>query len=81
MAQVKNLRSRLAAYAYLARFEWMLRRIEQDQYYLRPEYPERKSLKAGLWMAWRVFTSIANFPWMKLEPGKQVALLDRIEER
>jgi phytoene/squalene synthetase len=81
MAQVENPRARLAAYAYLARFEWMLRRIEQDQYYLRPEYPERKSVKAGLWIAWRVFTSIANIPWVKLELGKQVALSDRIEER
>jgi phytoene/squalene synthetase len=81
MAQVKNLRSRLAAYAYLARFEWMLRKIEQDQYYLRPEYPERKSLKAGLWMAWRMLTSMVNIPWVNLEPAKQMALSDRCEER
>jgi hypothetical protein len=30
MAQVKNLRCRLAGIAYMARFEWMLRVIERD---------------------------------------------------
>lgn len=52
MSQVKNLRCRLAGYAYTARFEWILRAIGHDNYRLRPDYSERKSLKAGLWMAW-----------------------------
>lgn len=61
-AQIKNLRCRLAVYAYTARFEWMLRTIERDQYCLRSEYPERKSLLAGLWMMWRTLTSMFALP-------------------
>lgn len=56
--QIKNLRCRLAGFAYIARFEWMLKAIEMDGYRLRPEYPERKSLKAGLWMVWCALTSM-----------------------
>ena len=81
MTQVKNMRCRLAGFTYLARFEWMLRAIERDQYCLRPEYPERKSLKAGLWMAWRVFTSLLNLPWMKYKPGEPMTFTDLSEER
>jgi len=57
-AQVKGLRCRLAGYAYTARFEWMLRVIQRDDYRLRFEYPERKSLWAGLWMGWKVLSAI-----------------------
>ena len=80
IAQVQNLRCRLAGFAYIARFEWILRAIERDGYRLRAEYTGRKSLKAGLWMAWRVFTSLLNLPWMKLELGTQMALSDQCEE-
>lgn len=81
IAKVKNLRCRLAGFTYLARFEWMLRAIERDRYCLRPEYPERKSFRAGLWMAWRVVTSLLNISWMKAESGKQVALFEGYKER
>jgi len=57
ISQVKNLRCRLAGFAYTARFEWMLHLIERDQYRLRSAYPERKSLAAGFWIAWRTITS------------------------
>jgi phytoene/squalene synthetase len=57
-AQVGSLRCRLAGYAYTARFEWMLRAIERDNYCLRFEYPERKSLWAGLWMGWKALSSM-----------------------
>jgi phytoene/squalene synthetase len=57
-ARVKNLRCRLAGYAYTARFAWMLNAIERDSYYLRAEYPERKSWRAGLWMIWSALTSL-----------------------
>jgi len=63
-AQVKNLRCRLAGFAYITRFEWMLDAIERDQYYLRSEYPERKSLRTGLWMA--ASTLIAMFASLRL---------------
>ncbi len=64
-ARVKNLRCRLAGFAYTARFEWMLRAIERDNYCLRSEYPERKSLRAGLWMGWSSLASMFTFPWIK----------------
>ncbi len=57
-AQIKNLRCRLASSAYMARFEWMLRTIERENYCLRCEYPDRKSLSAGLWMAWSILVSV-----------------------
>ncbi len=56
-AQIKSLRCRLASCAYMARFEWMLRTIERENYCLRCEYPDRKSLRAGLWMAWSILVS------------------------
>jgi phytoene/squalene synthetase len=64
-AQVKSLRCRLAGFAYTARFEWMLRAIERDNYCLRSEYPERKSLRAGLWMGWITLKSIFTLPKIK----------------
>jgi phytoene/squalene synthetase len=81
IAKVKSFRCRLAGFAYLSRFEWMIRAIEKDHYNLRPEYPERKSLKAGLWMIWRTFLSSLNISWIKFEPGPQMELADQIEER
>jgi len=64
-AQVKNLRCRLAGYAYTARFEWMLDTIERDNYCLRCEYPERKSLWTGLWMGWSMLTSLLTSSLMQ----------------
>jgi hypothetical protein len=81
IAQVKNLRCRLAGFAYLARFEWMVRAIERDEYCLRQYYPERKSLKAGLWMTWRVLKSLLKLSWTKLEIKQQVDISERCEER
>lgn len=57
-AQVRSLRCRLAGYAYTARFQWMLKAIERDNFCLRAEYPERRSLQAGLWMLWSAVTSM-----------------------
>lgn len=62
MAQVRNARCRLAGYAYTARFEWMLRAIERDHYCLRAAYPERKGLKAGLWMGWSTLAAMLESP-------------------
>ncbi|CAG0993377.1 hypothetical protein ANAEL_02435 [Anaerolineales bacterium] len=71
--QVKNWRCRLAGYAYTARFEWMLRIIERDNFCLRCEYPERKGLAAGLWIIWKVLTSMLALPAIKTQPHKQAA--------
>ena len=55
---VENPRCRLAGLAYTARFEWLLNIIEKEDYCLRPEYRERKSLATGLNMLWLVFSSM-----------------------
>lgn len=69
LSQVKNFRCRLAGYAYTARFEWMLRAIEQDNYCLRPEYPEHKGLQAGLWMITRTLSSVISSVWLVSRPS------------
>jgi len=58
LAQVENLRCRIAGYAYIHRFEVTLDCIEREGYLLRAQYPERKSRGRGvemmgwaLWMA------------------------------
>ncbi|MCC6801756.1 MAG: squalene/phytoene synthase family protein [Anaerolineae bacterium] len=48
LAQVENLRCRIAGYAYIERFTGVLDAIEREGYVLRASYPERKRLKAGL---------------------------------
>ena len=80
-ARVKNLRCRLAGFAYTARFEWMLRTIERDHYCLRSEYPERKSLQAALWMAWSAFVGIVALPWFRLTPRKLAPQPIRIDKQ
>ena len=80
-AQVKNLRCRLAGHAYTARFEWMLNVIERDDYCLRSEYPERKSIKAGLWMIWSTLTALFALPLIKTESRKLTPQPVRIEKR
>jgi phytoene/squalene synthetase len=79
-ARVRNLRCRLAGFAYTARFEWMLRAIERDHYCLRSEYPQRKSLWAGLWMGWYALKSMFALPWIKNAPRSLSAMPVRIEK-
>jgi phytoene/squalene synthetase len=54
LAQVENLRCRLAGYAYIARFEGVLGAIEAEDYRLRPDYAECKQKTAALRMGWSV---------------------------
>ena len=79
-AQVVNWRCRLAGFAYTARFEWMLHIIERDNYCLRAEYPERKSLWASLWMGWRTLASLFASPWTKAAPRALATQPIRIKE-
>jgi phytoene/squalene synthetase len=58
LAQVENLRCRIAGYAYLHRFEVVLDTIEREGFVLRAHYPERVGLRCeaemigwALWMA------------------------------
>jgi len=60
-AQVENLRCRLACFAYVVRFEWLLDTIEKEGYLLRPQYDERKSFGTGLLMSWLTLSSVLNY--------------------
>lgn len=57
-ARVQNRRCRLACFAYIARFEWLLDTIEKEGYVLRSEYPERKSTGTMLQMAQLTLSSM-----------------------
>jgi phytoene/squalene synthetase len=59
-ARVQNPRCRLACFAYIARFEWLLDTIEREDYRLRPQYNERKSIGTGLRMSWSALSSVLN---------------------
>lgn len=60
LLRVENLRCRLACYAYIARFEWLLDTIEKENYQLRPQYDERKSFGTGLLMTWLTLSSLLH---------------------
>jgi hypothetical protein len=60
-ARVQNPRCRLACFAYVARFEWLLDTIEREDYRLRPQYTERKSLQTALWMSWLTLSSAFRY--------------------
>ena len=60
LARVENPRCRLAGFAYTARFEWLLDTIERENYVLRPEYDERKTLGTGLHMGVSTFSALIN---------------------
>jgi phytoene/squalene synthetase len=81
IGQVANLRCRLAGFAYLARFEWVVRLIEGDKYCLKQDYPERKSFRAVLWMVWRVLISLFSVSRTKFELSYRVDISDSCEER
>ncbi len=56
LAQVENLRCRIAGYAYIRRFEIILDCIEREGCLLRADYPERKTqacrIKMLFWALW-----------------------------
>ena len=65
LAQIKNIRCRLVGYAYTARFEWLLRTIEHENYCLRSTYLERKGVGASIWIVWYTFLSMLVSAWTK----------------
>ncbi len=63
LAQVENLRCRIAGYAYIRRFEVILDCIECEGWSLRAQYPERKGFGRGVEMiGWAL--------WMALNPRR-----------
>ncbi len=59
-ARVENPRFRLACFAYIARFEWLLDTLEREGCRLRPQYGERKSARAGFQMMRLTLSSVLN---------------------
>ena len=60
LSRVENPRCRLAGFAYMARFEWLLDTIEREGYCLRPHYNERKRIGTGVRMGWLALSSLIN---------------------
>jgi phytoene/squalene synthetase len=59
-SRVQNARCRLACFAYIARFDWLLDTFEREDYYIRPQYDERKSTTTGLRTGWLALSSTLN---------------------
>ena len=72
-ARVENPRCRLACFAYVARFEWLLDTIEKEGYLLRPQYHERKSAGIGLWMSWLTLLSMIRLQKVHILPEPDVS--------
>ena len=60
ISQVENRRCRIAGFAYMSRFEWLLHTIEREAYVLRPEYSDRKSLRTKYQMTLLTLSSMFN---------------------
>ena len=58
--EIGNLRCRLAGFAYIARFEWLLDTFEEEGYCLRPKYDERRSLGTALRMSLDTLTAMLH---------------------
>jgi phytoene/squalene synthetase len=71
--RVQNLRHRLAGFAYIARFEWLLETFERESYFLRPQYNERKSMGTGLRMSWFALSSMIRLRGMDTLPQPDVS--------
>ncbi len=67
-ARVQNMRCRLACFAYIARFEWLLDTIEREGFTLRPQYYERKSFGTGLKMSWLALSSMSSLHAVQTPP-------------
>jgi hypothetical protein len=59
-ARVQSQRHRIAGIAYIARFEWLIETFEREDFRLRREYAERRSLATGLRMGSSVVSSLAR---------------------
>lgn len=75
LARVRNLRCRLAAYAYTSRFETVLDRIEDDGFLLRADYAARKTLRADLRTAGSILVSSLGID--ALAPAHRTAPQDK----
>ena len=67
LSRVQEPRCRLAGLAYTARFEWLLDTMERENYYLRPQYSERKRIGTGLRMIGTTLASLIRLPSLETE--------------
>ena len=61
-SRVQNPRCRLACFAYIARFDWLLDTLEKESYCVRPRYDERRGPRPGVRMAWFALSSTIYLP-------------------
>ena len=59
-ARVQSLRHRVAGLAYIARFQWLIRTLERENFVLRPRYGERKTLATASRMGWLIVISLVS---------------------
>ena len=71
-ARVQNSRHRLAGFAYMARFEWLLETVEREEFILRPQYRERRSVGTALRMSWLALSSMVSLRGMGT-PSRPIA--------
>lgn len=81
LSQIKNPRCRFVGNAYTARFEWMLRTIEKENFCLRSDYPERKGLTASFWMGWNTITSMLAAPRVRSKTTLPFSQIYTIKEQ
>lgn len=60
LARVEDARYRLAGFAYIARFEWLIETLEREDFKLRERYDERRRLSTGLRMIWDVVSGMTG---------------------
>jgi phytoene/squalene synthetase len=72
LRRVQSSRHRLAGFAYMARFEWLLDTIEREGFLLRPQYDERKSIGTGLRMSRLALSSMISLRGAGT-PSRQIA--------
>jgi phytoene/squalene synthetase len=77
--RVASARCRLAGFAYMARFEWLLDTFEKEKYFLRPAYDERKSRLKGWQMGWQALTDMLGLKLPAVPVGS--ATTPKPEER
>ena len=56
-SKVRNARCRLACFAYIAQFDWLLDIFEREEYYLRPSYANEKNAMTGIRMGINAMSS------------------------
>lgn len=76
LSRVGNVRCQFAGFAYRARFSWLLDTIEREEFLLRSDYDERRSLVTGIRMAADTLISMFT-PRLKTASARPVPIQER----